>query len=1331
MATYFSLNDGLITDTSTYGYSISGIEKTNNTTGYNLLTSDSWSIALSSNTTDVIDSFAVHLSSRVANPTGTLTFQVSSRTVSPTTLGTCPISSFTSYDGSNNLLASYPLNWQLLKLSTPFTNSTGVFKLNLKTSNPNQLSLMALSTVNGIDYDRMCMLSSVPVIGLSGTLTKTGTTLSAASPFGVGTDSSIVFNGTSDFITVPYSSSLDLSNDPYTVELWLNYTAPDYSTGRNIFNKGSSTNLAYQSYIESTTGFIKGIVSSSYQVPRNTWLHIAYVYDGTTTTLYASGNNVGTTTNKPNVNSLAFNIGNLPGQSSYFKGLISNFRIIRGDALYTSNFTVPSATLNLYSTTKLDQYTAFLYKSPYSTNFLYTDYIHNIHICSLADGYSSISRTVTATNFTANNLYIHNKGTLTFPASSTTLTLAGSAGLQITSDGTLNIGTSSKPVPANITHQVVLSSNSIDVHNGGNLNVYGYPKLVSTNLKNDYSSGTRTFTTVDDVSSSWVVDDTLSFKPNLSARTSSSDTLTLSSFNANNVFTTTVNSSYTHTGSATYAVIPAIYNLSRNVSINGGVHVLDAGKANISYANLNNSNSLRDYLRGNLLIANNSNGNTTLSGNSLTNNGVAGNVYFGSERTETAVYLNGSTILTAPWSASLFNLSNTFTVEFWVNHSGVTTAQEKSIFNIVDTFTSFFAFLNFSIYANTGQIYYNCRPGTGVPNSDAISQSGPILDANTWHHVALANNNGSCRFFVDGVQYGVTKSLSGLTCTNTPLVEVGRLNNGYTAGESSYFTGYVSNLRVVNGTCVYTSNFTVPNRPLPVISSTSLLCFQNDYTKDASPNNLTISVNTGSPSLVRDRYIVNYPQYATNSIISNNVFNKVASIGAMNIQNGVFNNATINNNYILSSIGNGLVIGNSTGSLDISNNTIVGSLSSGTYLYNNTLSSVGTMNYNSALQGMLVSGTNTGTIFGGSINSAREGVYVDASTSNLSGVTFQAMSAIGGSTVGFNVAGNPINHLSPITLNINGLVANNNLSGGFEGYAITGNLSSLELNNNNFYGMKTSIGNAPTTIDGITALMNNNATTSAAIGILAGLSYYPITIKNANVGKDTNTNTRGAGISLDSTKFSQFYVENSIVSGGASDFQLKTTNNILEGSYMISNTKVGTLPVGVGVTSSNYQSDVLKTTGFAFTNMNNISGYHVTYLAAGNRSIDSTVYINAASSPSERLTPQSTTLKLRSGSKFVALSANESTTVNVYVRKSTVATNGVAYNGTAPRLILKRNGAMGINSDIVMDQLDTTSENFLKLSGVTPVVSDAGVLEFYVDCDGTTGWINIDNWAAN
>jgi hypothetical protein len=70
----------------------------------------------------------------------------------------------------------------------------------------------------------------------------------------------------------------------------------------------------------------------------NTWYHIAFTYDGTTTKLYLNGVLVasGTTAIYAN-NSGNLNIG-LGGSGSYFPGYISNFRLVRGVVVYTNGF---------------------------------------------------------------------------------------------------------------------------------------------------------------------------------------------------------------------------------------------------------------------------------------------------------------------------------------------------------------------------------------------------------------------------------------------------------------------------------------------------------------------------------------------------------------------------------------------------------------------------------------------------------------------------------------------------------------------------------------------------------------------------------------------------------------------------------------------------------------------------------------------------------------------------------------------------------------------------------------------------------------------------------
>ena len=74
-------------------------------------------------------------------------------------------------------------------------------------------------------------------------------------------------------------------------------------------------------------------------------------------------------------------------------------------------------------------------------------------------------------------------------------------------------------------------------------------------------------------------------------------------------------------------------------------------------------------------------------------------------------------------------------------------------------------------------------------------------------------------------------SLSGSNSTSTWSIEdylsAGGLkfhigNHTYSSG-TYFFPGYISNVRVIKGTAIYTSGFTVPTSPLTAISGTVLL----------------------------------------------------------------------------------------------------------------------------------------------------------------------------------------------------------------------------------------------------------------------------------------------------------------------------------------------------------------------------------------------------------------------------------------------------------------------------------------------------------------------------
>lgn len=70
------------------------------------------------------------------------------------------------------------------------------------------------------------------------------------------------------------------------------------------------------------------------------------------------------------------------------------------------------------------------------------------------------------------------------------------------------------------------------------------------------------------------------------------------------------------------------------------------------------------------------------------------------------------------------------------------------------------------------------------------------------------------------------------------------------------------------------------------------------------------------------------------------------------------------------------------------------------------------------------------------------------------------------------------------------------------------------------------------------------------------------------------------------------------------------------------------------------------------------------------------------------------------------------------------------YAGNAPRLIVKQNSALGIDVDTVLDTLTVGANTWETLTGTTAAVTDDGVLEFVVDCDGSAGNVFVNQWAS-
>jgi hypothetical protein len=108
--------------------------------------------------------------------------------------------------------------------------------------------------------------------------------------------------------------------------------------------------------------------------------------------------------------------------------------------------------------------------------------------------------------------------------------------------------------------------------------------------------------------------------------------------------------------------------------------------------------------------------------------------------------------------------------------------------------------------------------------------------AGVWTHIAVTRSGSTAYIFFNGVLQVSGTVTQNFVSGNTYL--------GTDSG-SLYYGGYMSNVRSIIGTALYTSNFTPPTANLTAVSGTSLLTLQNATIVDNSTNAYTITNTNG------------------------------------------------------------------------------------------------------------------------------------------------------------------------------------------------------------------------------------------------------------------------------------------------------------------------------------------------------------------------------------------------------------------------------------------------------------------------------------------------------
>ena len=94
-----------------------------------------------------------------------------------------------------------------------------------------------------------------------------------------------------------------------------------------------------------------------------------------------------------------------------------------------------------------------------------------------------------------------------------------------------------------------------------------------------------------------------------------------------------------------------------------------------------------------------------------------------------------------------------------------------------------------------------------------------------WHHIAMVRNGQINTVYYDG-QNKASATNNTWNHTSTTMV-VGQYDNTSTNGGYTWGPGWLSNIRVVKGTAVYTGNFTPSTQPLTAVSGTVYLVASN------------------------------------------------------------------------------------------------------------------------------------------------------------------------------------------------------------------------------------------------------------------------------------------------------------------------------------------------------------------------------------------------------------------------------------------------------------------------------------------------------------------------
>jgi hypothetical protein len=609
---------------------------------------------------------------------------------------------------------------------------------------------------------------------------------------------STYFDGTGDYLSVGDQTAFEFGSGDYTIELWWFATT---SADQNLIGKwdgvGSEWILQWRNagYFRWAMGG-NVISDATVSLPLNIWNHIVVSKSGTSLRIFLNGTQINTTATEGAISatgaSLTIATAQLNSSPLYTTGYISNLRIVKGTAVYVANFTPPTTPLTAVAGTSL-----LTLQTHQPTNN--SQFVDN----------STLSGPITRNgNTTQGSFSPYGASWSNYFGSST------SDNIYAASNAKFAIGTGNFTVEAFVNFSAPSSTGRIFLQGVSGTDGLTIVKNSSTSLEIGISGGYITYTWTPNIGQ-WY---------HIAVVRSGTGTGQVALYIDGQVVTT-------GTSAASIAQNPVfIGGLNWAAGYNFPGYI-----SNVRYSNIArtitvptapyqaDANTLLLTCQSPNFVDNSHNAFT------ITNSGTPSTQKFSpfSLVTQTplthSVYFDGSGDNLSYTGGTTTTLSGDFTLETWVNLNNLSASQP--IICIGDGYNLGALFFvdstgKMRLYANNVQVF------TGTIT----------VAANTWTHISFVRSGSTITGYVNGVAGGTVTNSSQWSGTTT---YIGR--ETYNTGAGVELAGYLSNLRLVKGTALYTSNFTVPTTPLTAVSGTSLLTCQDAVVRDNSSNKFTLT----------------------------------------------------------------------------------------------------------------------------------------------------------------------------------------------------------------------------------------------------------------------------------------------------------------------------------------------------------------------------------------------------------------------------------------------------------------------------------------------------------